>query len=115
MSDSNETSTKRPISAAITINTPNAPNPVGAYPHARRVGDMLYLSGVGPRQPGTNAIPGGPIRDENGIARDYDIEAQTQAVIDNVRVILEAAGSSLEKVIDITSIIRFCFFISFNH
>ena len=46
MSDSNETSTKRPISAAITINTPNAPNPVGAYPHARRVGDMLYLSGV---------------------------------------------------------------------
>ena len=87
----------------ITINTPDAPNPVGAYPHARRVGDLLFLSGVGPRQPRTNAIPGGPICDENGAPRDYDIEAQTQAVIDNVRVILEAAGSSLDKVIDITA------------
>ena len=100
MSTSNNNTTH---STAITINTPNAPNPVGAYPHARRVGDLLFLSGVGPRQPGTNAIPGGPIRDEHGQPLDYDIEAQTQAVIDNVRVILEAAGSSLEKVIDITA------------
>ena len=62
----------------------------------------FYIYQEGPRQPGTNAIPGGPIRDENGEALDYDIEAQTQAVIDNVRVILEAAGSSLDQVIDIT-------------
>jgi len=83
-------------------NTSRAPAPVGAYPHARRVGDILYLSGVGPRQPGTNAIPGGPVSDENGPC-DYDIEAQTRAVIENVRVILEDAGSSLDRVIDITA------------
>lgn len=88
---------------APVVNTTTAPKPVGAYPHARRVGDLLYLSGVGPRQPGTNAIPGGPIRDEHGNPLDYDIEAQTQAVIDNVRVILEAAGSSLDRVLDITA------------
>lgn len=85
------------------VNTTTAPKPVGAYPHARRVGDLLYLSGVGPRQPGTDAIPGGPIRDADGNPLDYDIEAQTQAVIDNVRVILEAAGSSLDRVLDITA------------
>lgn len=80
-----------------------APAPVGAYPHARREGDLLYLSGIGPRQPGTNAIPGGPIRDADGKALDYDIEAQTRAVIQNIRTVLEAAGSSLDKVIDVTS------------
>jgi 2-aminomuconate deaminase len=85
-----------------TINTAKAPNPVGAYPHARRVGDLLFLSGVGPRQAGTNAIPGGPIKDENG-PREYDIAAQTEAVIENIRVILEAAGSSLDKVVDVTA------------
>ncbi len=80
----------------------HAPKPVGAYPHARRVGDLLYLSGIGPRQPGTDAIPGGPIRDGDG-PRDYDIRAQTRAVIDNVRLILEAAGSSLDRVVDVTA------------
>jgi len=85
-----------------SIRTTKAPDPVGAYPHARRVGDLLYLSGVGPRQPGTNAIPGGPIHDTDGAPLNYDIAAQTQAVIDNVAVILEAAGSSLEQVVDIT-------------
>lgn len=84
------------------VSTDTAPAPVGAYPHARRVGDMLYLSGVGPRQPGTNAIPGGPVRDDSGAALDYDIAAQTEATIDNVRKILEASGSSLEQVVDIT-------------
>ena len=64
-----------------TFNTSSAPAPVGAYPHARRVGDLLYLSGVGPRQPGTDAIPGGAIRDSNGSPQDYDVEAQTRAVI----------------------------------
>jgi 2-aminomuconate deaminase len=84
------------------FSTDSAPAPVGAYPHARRVGEMLYLSGVGPRQPGTNAIPGGPITDPSGAPRDYDIAAQTAATIENIRKILEAAGSSLEQVVDIT-------------
>lgn len=80
-----------------------APAPVGAYPHARRVGDLVYLSGVGPRQAGTNAIPGGPIRYDDGSPRDYDIAAQTRATIENVKAILEEAGSSLDKVIDVTA------------
>ena len=75
---------------------------MGAYPHARRVGDLLFLSGVGPRQPGTNAIPGGPVRDAEGRPLDYDVAAQTRAVIENVRRILEAAGSRLEDVLDVT-------------
>lgn len=79
-----------------------APKPVGPYPHARRSGDLLYLSGVGPRQPQTDEIPGGPVRDAHGNPQNYDIEAQTRAVIDNVRRILEEAGSSLSKVIDVT-------------
>jgi 2-aminophenol/2-amino-5-chlorophenol 1,6-dioxygenase alpha subunit len=66
-----------------------AASPVGAYPHARRVGDLLFLSGIGPRRPVTNEIPAG-------------IEAQTLATIDNVRAILEASGSSLEKILDVT-------------
>ena len=89
--------------ATGVVNTDAAPRPVGAYPHARRVGDLLFLSGVGPRQPGTNAIPGGPIRDADGNPLDYDIEAQTRAVIENVRKILEASGSSLDRVLDITA------------
>jgi len=87
---------------SAVMSTDAAPKPVGAYPHARRVGDLLYLSGIGPRQPGTDAIPGGPIRGADGSPLDYDIRAQTRAVIENIRIILEAAGSSLEKVVDIT-------------
>lgn len=87
----------------IRVDADNAPKPVGAYPHARRVGDLLYLSGVGPRQPQTDAIPGGPVRDADGQPVDYDMEAQTRAVIENVKAILEAAGSSLDKVIDVTT------------
>jgi 2-aminophenol/2-amino-5-chlorophenol 1,6-dioxygenase alpha subunit len=79
-----------------------APKPVGAYPHARRVGDLLYLSGIGPRMPGTNEIPGGPVRDADGNRLPYDVEAQTRQAIENVRTVLEAAGSSLEKVRDVT-------------
>ncbi len=86
-----------------SVNTDSAPKPVGAYPHARRVGDLLYLSGVGPRQAADNSIPGGPIHDENGEPLDYDIKAQTHAVIDNITRILEEAGSSLEQVIDVTT------------
>ena len=71
------------------IRTERAPKPVGPYPHARRVGSLLFLSGIGPRKPGTNEIPVG-------------IEAQTRACIENIRAILEDAGSSLDKVLDVT-------------
>ena len=87
----------------VDVAADQAPRPVGAYPHARRVGELLYLSGVGPRQAGTDAIPGGPIRDGDGQPLDYDIRAQTRAVIENVRKILEASGSSLDRVLDVTS------------
>ena len=84
-------------------NTENAPLPVGPYPHARRVGNLLYLSGVGPRQAADNSIPGGPIKDDHGNPLDYDIKAQTKACIENVKAILQASGSSLSKVLDVTS------------
>ena len=85
------------------IETSAAPKAVGAYPHARRVGELLYLSGVGPRQAGTDEIPGGAIRTPEGIPQEYDIKAQTEACIANVKAILEASGASLSDVIDITS------------
>ena len=84
------------------VRTDRAPRPVGAYPHARRVGDLLFVSGMGPRTPGTDEIPGGPVRDPDGSARDYDVDAQTRSVIANVRAVLEAAGSRLEDVVDVT-------------
>ena len=77
------------------------PSAVGAYPHLRRVGDLIFVSGMGPRTPETDEIPGGPIRDEDGNALDYDIRAQTHSVINNVRVILEEYGSSLDAVVDV--------------
>ena len=94
-------STSKSESSGSVVNTQKAPKPVGAYPHARRVGDLLFLSGVGPRQPGTDAIPGGPIRDADKNPLDYDAAAQTRAVIENIRIILEASGSSLDRVIDV--------------
>lgn len=84
------------------IRTNTAPKPVGAYAHARRVGDLLFLSGIGPRDPKTNEIPGGPIRGADGKPRDYDVKAQTRAVIANVKAVLEAAGSSMERIVDVT-------------
>ena len=92
-----------PTEAEGSVNSNAAPKPVGAYPHARKVGDLIYLSGVGPRQPVTNAIPGGPIHDSNGTPLEYDIKAQTQSVIDNITRILEEAGSSIDNVLDVTS------------
>ena len=77
------------------------PSAVGAYPHLYRVGDLIFVSGMGPRQPGTNEIPGGPIKDESGNPLDYDIRAQTHAVINNIRVILEEYGLGLDNVIDV--------------
>ena len=92
-----------PTEAEGSVNTESAPKPVGAYPHARKVGNMLFLSGVGPRQPGTNAIPGGPIHNEEGDPLDYDIKAQTHAVVDNVRRIVEEAGATMDQVVDVTT------------
>ena len=81
----------------------NAPTAVGAYPHARRVGDFLFLSGVGPRQPITNEIPGGAIKDSEGNSLDYDIRAQTEACILNVEAILKSSNAKLENIVDVTS------------
>lgn len=77
-----------------------APEPVGAYPHARRFGDLIFLSGVGPRKPGTKAIPGVELNN-NGDIVSYDVKIQTESVIENIRHILEAAGSSMDKIIDV--------------
>lgn len=78
-----------------------APEPVGLYPHARRVGNLLFLSGVGPRERGTKKIPGVE-SDEKGNIISYDIETQCHSVFRNVKHILEEAGSNWEKIIDVT-------------
>ena len=83
------------------IRTDTAPAPVGAYPHARRVGDLLFLSGVGPRQPGSNAIPGN-VYDADGRLVAYDIEAQCRQVFANVRAVLEASGAQWADLVDVT-------------
>lgn len=83
------------------INSPKAPEPVGLYPHARRVGNLLFLSGVGPRQRGTKAIPGVTLNDQGEIVA-YDIAEQCRSVFANVRAILEEAGSRWENLVDVT-------------
>ena len=85
------------------LSTNRAPKPVGAYPHARKVGDLLYLSGVGPRQSLSNAIPGGPVKDSSGKSLDYDMRAQTIACIENIKRILEDSNSKIENIVDVTS------------
>jgi 2-aminomuconate deaminase len=77
-----------------------APEPVGAYPHARRVGNLLFLSGVGPRRRGSKDIPG-VILDASGKVTSYDIEAQCRSCFDNVRAVLEDAGSSWQNIVDV--------------
>jgi 2-aminomuconate deaminase len=77
-----------------------APEPVGAYVHARRVGNLLFLSGVGPRKLGSKTIPGVELDNNNNII-SYDIEAQTHSVIENVKTIIEESGSSFDKIIDV--------------
>ena len=83
------------------VRTGAAPAPVGAYPHARRVGNLLFLSGVGPRQPGSHAIPGN-VHDADGRLLDYDFEAQCRQVFANVRAVLEAGGASWGDLVDVT-------------
>lgn len=79
----------------------DAPEPVGPYPHARRVGNLLFLSGVGPRKRGCAGIPGVELGD-NGQVVSYDFETQCHAVLNNVRMIVEEAGSSWEQIVDVT-------------
>lgn len=83
------------------IQARRAPKPVGAYPHARRVGDLLLLSGIGPRDPATDAVPGN-IVDGEGRLQAHDIAAQTRAVFANVRAVLEASGALWEDLVDVT-------------
>jgi 2-aminomuconate deaminase len=83
------------------LNSTRAPEPVGLYPHAKRVGNLLFLSGVGPRERGTQAIPGVELNADGSI-RSYDIEKQCHSVFKNVKAILEEAGSSWEHLIDVT-------------
>ena len=83
------------------IHTDKAASPLGAYPHARRVGDLLFLSGIGPRNSADNSIPGLK-QDENGNILTYDFEAECHAVFANVKAVLEASGSAWENVVDVT-------------
>ena len=81
--------------------TTNAPKPVGMYPHARRVGNLLFLSGIGPREPATDSIPGNEYF-ADGRVRRYDIGMQATAVFANVRAVLEASGANWEDLVDVT-------------
>ncbi len=83
------------------ISTNKAPQPVGLYPHARKAGNLLFLSGIGPRTPNTNEIPGLKL-DQYGNFIEFDFEAQCRSVFDNVRIVLEECGSSWDKLVDVT-------------
>ena len=83
------------------IHSSRAPEPVGAFPHARRVGDLLFLSGMGPRKRGSKEIPGVTLDGAGNVAA-YDIEVQTRAVFENVRTVLEDAGARWEDIVDVT-------------
>lgn len=85
----------------MRFDSKTAPEPVGLYPHARRVGNLLFLSGVGPRERGTKKIPGVEV-DENGKVTSYDIATQCHSVFKNVRAILEDAGAKWENLVDVT-------------
>ena len=85
----------------MKFETNKAPKPVGLYPHARKVGNLLFLSGVGPRKPNSNDIPGVEMN-ENGNVISHDIIAQCHSVFENVRIILDEAGSSWDKLVDVT-------------
>jgi 2-aminomuconate deaminase len=83
------------------LNSDKAPEPIGPYPHARKVGNLLFLSGIGPRKRGSKEIPGVTL-DEQGDVEIYNIEEQCHAVFQNVKFVLEASGSSWENLIDVT-------------
>lgn len=83
------------------INADKAPEPVGLYPHAKRVGNLLFLSGVGPRERGTKKIPGVDLNEKGEIV-SYDIEKQCRSVFNNIKLILEASGSNWNNIVDVT-------------
>ena len=83
------------------LNSPTAPEPVGHYPHAKKVGSLLFLSGVGPRKKGSKTIPGVELNDEGRIL-SYDIKVQCLSTFENVKTILEEAGSCWENLVDVT-------------
>jgi 2-aminomuconate deaminase len=84
-----------------SIESSRAPEPVGAFPHAKRVGDLLFLSGIGPRVRGSKEIPGVTL-DSAGAIVSYDIETQCRAVFENVRLVLEDAGATWNDIVDVT-------------
>ena len=84
-----------------TVRSDKAPDPVGLYPHARRVGNLLFLSGIGPRERGNDEIPG-VVLDTDGNVAEYDIAMQCHSVFKNVRTVLEDAGSSWSNLVDVT-------------
>ena len=84
-----------------TFESTRAPEPVGAFPHAKRVGDLLFLSGIGPRTRGSKEIPGVTL-DASGNIVSYDIDRQCHAVFENVRLVLEDAGASWNDIVDVT-------------
>ena len=84
------------------VHAGSAPKPVGAYPHARRVGDLLFLSGIGPRDPASDTVPGN-VHDATGALVAHDITAQAHAVFANVRAVLEASGARWEDLVDVTA------------
>lgn len=89
------------MSLSKSINAEMAPEPVGLYPHAKRVGNLLFLSGVGPRERGTKEIPG-VVLNEQGEIVSYDIEKQCRSVFKNIKLILEASGSNWNNIVDVT-------------
>ncbi|HEY4282672.1 MAG TPA: RidA family protein [Chthoniobacterales bacterium] len=84
-----------------TFESSRAPEPVGAFPHAKRVGNLLFLSGIGPRVRGSKEIPGVTLNSNSEIV-SYDIETQSRAVFENVRLVLEDAGASWADIVDVT-------------
>lgn len=86
---------------STSINADKAPEPVGLYPHAKRVGNLLFLSGVGPRERGTKKIPGVELNEQGQIV-SYDIATQCRSVFNNIKLILEASGSSWNNIVDVT-------------
>ena len=91
--------TEKSNKSAVRVD--KAPAPVGLYPHARKVGNLLFLSGVGPRKAGTTKIPGVTL-DDAGVISDYDIEAQCRSVFDNIKMILEESGADWMDLVDVT-------------
>ncbi|MFK8104679.1 MAG: RidA family protein [Saprospiraceae bacterium] len=83
------------------IDADKAPKPVGLYPHARRVGNLLFLSGIGPRDPETNGVPGLE-QSKSGNFTKFDFEAQCHSVFKNVKIVLEASGADWDSLVDVT-------------